>query len=53
MKLLERAKESQVGFPATVSSPYVNTHPGSREPWFPGDEDWSGGSAATSAGTRR
>ena len=39
MRLLERAKESQVGFPATVSSPYVNTIPASREPWFPGDED--------------
>ena len=39
MKLLERAKENQVGFPATVSSPYVNTIPASREPWFPGDED--------------
>ncbi len=37
MKLLERAQESQVGFPATVSSPYVNTIPASREPWFPGD----------------
>jgi pyruvate dehydrogenase E1 component len=43
MKLLERAQESQVGFPATVSSPYVNTIPASREPWFPGDtqmEKW-------------
>jgi len=39
MKLLERATESQVGFPATVSTPYVNTIPASREPWFPGDED--------------
>jgi len=39
MKLLERASASQVGFPATVSTPYVNTIPPSREPWFPGDED--------------
>jgi pyruvate dehydrogenase E1 component len=39
MKLLERAKESQVGFPATVSTPYVNTIPADQEPWFPGDED--------------
>ncbi|HET9059761.1 MAG TPA: pyruvate dehydrogenase (acetyl-transferring), homodimeric type [Acidimicrobiales bacterium] len=39
MKLLERAKETQVGFPATVSTPYVNTIPADREPWFPGDED--------------
>src|SRR5204862_1713328 len=38
MKLLERAREQQVGFPATVSTPYVNTIPPEREPWFPGDE---------------
>ncbi|HWG73844.1 MAG TPA: pyruvate dehydrogenase (acetyl-transferring), homodimeric type [Acidimicrobiales bacterium] len=38
MKLLERAKERQVGFPATVSTPYVNTIPPDQEPWFPGDE---------------
>jgi len=39
MKLLERANERQVGFPAVVSTPYVNTIPASEEPWFPGDED--------------
>jgi pyruvate dehydrogenase E1 component len=39
MKLLERAREQQVGFPATVSTPYVNTIPPDQEPWFPGDED--------------
>jgi pyruvate dehydrogenase E1 component len=38
MKLLERARSSQVGFPATVSTPYVNTIPADAEPWFPGDE---------------
>jgi pyruvate dehydrogenase E1 component len=38
MKLLERARENQVGFPATVSTPYVNTIPSDEEPWFPGDE---------------
>jgi len=38
MKLLDRAREQQVGFPATVSSPYVNTIPPQQEPWFPGDE---------------
>src|SRR5689334_78012 len=38
MKLLERAREIQVGFPATVSSPYINTIPRDDEPWFPGDE---------------
>ena len=38
MKLLERARELQVGFPATVSTHYINTIPPEREPWFPGDE---------------
>ena len=37
-KLLDRARESQVSFPATVSTPYVNTIPRESEPWFPGDE---------------
>jgi pyruvate dehydrogenase E1 component len=37
-KLLERARELQVGTPATVSTPYVNTIPPEEEPWFPGDE---------------
>ncbi|HEX9682995.1 MAG TPA: pyruvate dehydrogenase (acetyl-transferring), homodimeric type [Acidimicrobiales bacterium] len=37
-KLLSRARELQVGFPATVSTPYVNTIPPEQEPWFPGDE---------------
>ena len=34
-KLLERARESQVSFPATVSTPYVNTIPPELEPWRP------------------
>ncbi|MGH9307422.1 MAG: pyruvate dehydrogenase (acetyl-transferring), homodimeric type [Acidimicrobiales bacterium] len=38
MKLLERARANQVGFPSTVSSPYVNTIPTDAEGWFPGDE---------------
>src|ERR1700734_41824 len=38
MKLLERARTMQVDFPATVSTPYVNTIPRDEEPWFPGDE---------------
>ncbi len=38
MKLIERARTQQVGFPATVSTPYVNTIPRDEEPWFPGDE---------------
>jgi pyruvate dehydrogenase E1 component len=37
-KLMVRARESQVSFPATVSTPYVNTIPREAEPWFPGDE---------------
>ena len=37
-RLLERARESQVSFPATVSTPYVNSIPREQEPWFPGDE---------------
>jgi pyruvate dehydrogenase E1 component len=38
-KLLERARELQVGFPAAVSTPYVNSIPADQEPWFPGDEE--------------
>ncbi|MFP4512929.1 MAG: pyruvate dehydrogenase (acetyl-transferring), homodimeric type [Acidimicrobiales bacterium] len=38
-KLLVRARELQVGVPASVSTPYVNTIPSEEEPWFPGDED--------------
>jgi pyruvate dehydrogenase E1 component len=38
MKLLERARAHGVGFPATVSTPYINTIPPEMEPWFPGDE---------------
>ena len=38
MKLLERAQELQVGFPATTSTPYLNSIPVEHEPWFPGDE---------------
>ena len=37
-KLLERARELQVGVPAAVATPYVNTIPAAEEPWFPGDE---------------
>jgi len=38
MKLMERARELQVGVPAAVSTDYINTIPPEREPWFPGDE---------------
>jgi len=37
-RLLERAQRSHVSFPATVSTPYVNTIPREHEPWFPGDD---------------
>ena len=37
-RLMARARSSQVTFPATVSTPYVNTIPRDQEPWFPGDE---------------
>ena len=37
-RLLERARASQVSFPATVSTPYVNSISAEYEPWFPGDE---------------
>ena len=38
MRVLERARQKHVDFPATVSSPYVNTIPSDEEPDFPGDE---------------
>ena len=38
MKLLERSREMGVGLPAAVSTPYINSIPPEREPWFPGDE---------------
>ncbi|MFT3871377.1 MAG: pyruvate dehydrogenase (acetyl-transferring), homodimeric type [Nocardioides sp.] len=39
LRLLERAREQQVGVPALSSTDYINTIPPEREPWFPGDED--------------
>ena len=39
LRLLERAREWQVGVPALRSTDYINTIPPEREPWFPGDED--------------
>ncbi|MGH3739028.1 MAG: pyruvate dehydrogenase (acetyl-transferring), homodimeric type [Micromonosporaceae bacterium] len=38
LRLLERAREHQVGVPALRSTDYINTIPPEREPWFPGDE---------------
>jgi pyruvate dehydrogenase E1 component len=37
--LLERARELQVGLPATISTPYVNTIPPEQQAWFPGDDN--------------
>jgi pyruvate dehydrogenase E1 component len=39
LRLLERARESNVGVPALRSTDYINTIPPEREPWFPGDEE--------------
>ena len=36
--LLQRARELQIGYPATISTPYVNTIPAEEQAWFPGDE---------------
>jgi pyruvate dehydrogenase E1 component len=38
-KLMVTARDLQVDFPATVSTPYLNTIPPEAEPWFPGDAD--------------
>jgi len=37
-KLIERARSQNVGVPASVSTPYINTIPPEAEAWFPGDE---------------
>ncbi|MCB2224795.1 MAG: pyruvate dehydrogenase (acetyl-transferring), homodimeric type [Actinobacteria bacterium] len=37
-KLIERAHAQNVGVPASVSTPYINTIPPEQEAWFPGDE---------------
>ncbi len=39
LRLLERARESNVGVPALRSTDYLNTIPPEREPSFPGNED--------------
>ncbi|MCW2940853.1 MAG: 2-oxo-acid dehydrogenase subunit, homodimeric type [Actinomycetia bacterium] len=38
LRLLERAREQQVGVPSLRSTDYINTIPPEKEPWFPGDE---------------
>ena len=37
-KLIEQARARNVGVPASVSTPYINTIPAAEEAWFPGDE---------------
>jgi pyruvate dehydrogenase E1 component len=39
LRLLERARERQVGVPPLTATDYINTIPPEREPWFPGDEN--------------
>jgi pyruvate dehydrogenase E1 component len=39
LKLLERAREMQVGVPSLTATDYINTISPEQEPWFPGDED--------------
>ena len=39
LRLLERAREHNVGVPGLRSTDYINSIPSEREPWFPGDED--------------
>ncbi|WTO11638.1 pyruvate dehydrogenase (acetyl-transferring), homodimeric type [Micromonospora sp. NBC_00617] len=38
LRLLERARERQVGVPPLTTTDYINTIPPEQEPWFPGDE---------------
>ena len=39
LKLLERARQRQVGVPSLTATDYINTIPPEVEPWFPGDEE--------------
>jgi pyruvate dehydrogenase E1 component len=38
-RLAERSRELDVGQPAEVQTPYVNTIPADEQPWFPGDTE--------------
>ncbi|GIF46598.1 pyruvate dehydrogenase E1 component [Asanoa ferruginea] len=38
LRLLERARERNIGVPPLTTTDYINTIPPEREPWFPGDE---------------
>ncbi len=39
LRLLERARENQIGVPSLSATDFVNTIGPEQEPWFPGDED--------------
>ncbi|KQX67208.1 pyruvate dehydrogenase (acetyl-transferring), homodimeric type [Angustibacter sp. Root456] len=39
LRLLQRAREMQVGVPSLTATDYINTIPPEAEPWFPGDEE--------------
>ncbi|HEX8970001.1 MAG TPA: pyruvate dehydrogenase (acetyl-transferring), homodimeric type, partial [Oryzihumus sp.] len=39
LKLLERARERQIGVPSLTATDYINTIAPEGEPWFPGDEE--------------
>ncbi len=39
LKLLERARDAQVGVPSLTGTDYINSISPEAEPWFPGDEE--------------
>ncbi|MFD2418575.1 pyruvate dehydrogenase (acetyl-transferring), homodimeric type [Amycolatopsis pigmentata] len=39
LRMLERARERNVGVPPLTATDFVNTIPTENEPWFPGDEE--------------
>ncbi|HEY7720498.1 MAG TPA: pyruvate dehydrogenase (acetyl-transferring), homodimeric type [Pedococcus sp.] len=39
LKLIQRAREQNLGVPSLTATDYINTIPPEREPWFPGDEE--------------
>ncbi|WP_018155139.1 pyruvate dehydrogenase (acetyl-transferring), homodimeric type [Demetria terragena] len=39
LKLLERARQRQIGVPSLTTTDYINTIAPEAEPWFPGDEE--------------
>lgn len=39
LKLLERARQRQIGVPSLTATDYINTIAPEAEPWFPGDEE--------------